>query len=48
MLKTILIGTGVSIQGVLERRLDNGHAVVRIGAKRFTGRLVERWRKPEA
>lgn len=40
MLKTILIGTCVSIQGVVERTLANGLVVVRVGGKTYTGRAI--------
>ncbi len=40
MLRTIVIGTCVSIQGVLERTLSNGMIVVRVGDKTYTGRAV--------
>lgn len=42
MLRTIVIGTCVSIQGVVERTLSNGMLVVRVGDKTYTGRAVER------
>jgi len=41
MLRTIIIGTCVSIQGVLERTLSNGMLVVRVGDKTYTGRAVD-------
>ena len=41
MLRTIVIGTCVSIQGVLERTLSNGMLVVRVGDKTYTGRAVD-------
>jgi hypothetical protein len=40
MLKTILIGSCVSIQGVLEQTLANGLIVVRVGDKTYTGRAI--------
>jgi hypothetical protein len=42
MLRTISIGSCVSIQGVLERTLANGLVVVRVGDKTYTGRAVTR------
>ncbi|EAR53015.1 hypothetical protein OG2516_11146 [Oceanicola granulosus HTCC2516] len=40
MLRTILIGTCVSIQGILVRTLANGMLVVRVGDRIYTGRPV--------
>ena len=41
MLKTIVIGSCVSVQGLFVRRLDNGKVVVRVGARDFAGLPVE-------
>ena len=41
MLRTITIGTCVSIQGVFERQAANGNIVVRVGARSYEGRAVE-------
>ncbi|SFB11722.1 hypothetical protein SAMN05421688_3005 [Poseidonocella pacifica] len=40
MVKTIAIGTCVSVQGLLVRSLDNGNIVVRVGSRLYTGRPV--------
>ncbi len=40
MVKTILIGKYIAIQGVLERILPDGRMVVRDGARLFVGRPV--------
>ena len=42
MLRTIAIGSCVSIQGTFERQLDNGKITVRVGESLFTGRPVEK------
>ncbi len=42
MLRTISIGSCVSVQGVFERQLDNGNIVVRVGDRLFGGRPVDR------
>ena len=41
MLTTIAIGTCVSIQGMLVKRLANGHVVVRDGDRIYSGRPVD-------
>ena len=41
MLRTITIGTCVSIQGTFERQAANGNIVVRVGARTYEGRAVE-------
>lgn len=38
VLVTIVLGSSVFIQGVYERRLDNGMVTVRVGDRLFTGR----------
>ncbi|KFE35062.1 hypothetical protein [Thioclava atlantica] len=40
MLRTILIGSCVSIQGVYERQLECGRILVRVGDNLFAGRPV--------
>ncbi|KEO54517.1 hypothetical protein [Thioclava pacifica] len=40
MLRTILIGSSVSIQGVFERQLECGRILVRVGDTLFAGRPV--------
>jgi len=40
MLKTILLGSCVSVQGTFVKTLDNGHVVVRVGERLFQGRPV--------
>lgn len=45
MLRTITIGSCISVQGTFIRKLDNGKVVVRVGDKTFTGRPVSRERE---
>ena len=40
MLRTIVIGSCVSVQGLLEKTLPDGRLVVRVGDHIFTGRPV--------
>ncbi|WP_299653587.1 hypothetical protein [uncultured Jannaschia sp.] len=40
MLKTIVIGNHLSIQGTLVKMLQDGLCQVRVGTRTFTGRLV--------
>ena len=40
VLKTITLGTCVSVQGVFVRALQNGKIVVRVGDRSFTGHPV--------
>lgn len=40
MLKTIIIGSCVSVQGIVEKTLSNGMVRVRVGNKTFEGRPV--------
>ncbi|MEO1420718.1 MAG: hypothetical protein AAFU66_07180 [Pseudomonadota bacterium] len=40
MLKTIVIGSCVSVQGVFVRQLENGLIAVRVGQQVFHGRPV--------
>ena len=40
MLKTILIGSCVSVQGIFIRDLADGRIVVRVGKRVFQGRPV--------
>ncbi len=37
MLKTIIVGTCMSVQGVLEKTLPDGRISVRVGDRVFTG-----------
>ena len=41
MLKTILIGSCVSVQGTFVRALSDGMIAVRVGDKIFSGRPIE-------
>ncbi len=40
MLKTIILGSCVSVQGLLVRALPDGKVVVQVGAQLFAGRPV--------
>jgi hypothetical protein len=40
MLKTIVLGSCVSVQGLLVRALPDGKVVVQVGAQLFAGRPV--------
>lgn len=40
MIRTILIGSYISVQGLFERIAPDGHIVVRVGDKTFSGRPV--------
>ena len=40
MLKTIVLGSCVSVQGVLEKKLPDGRVTVRVGNRIFTGNPV--------
>lgn len=40
MLKTILVGSCVSVQGIFVRRLEDGKIVVQVGEKLFQGMPV--------
>jgi len=42
MLRTIVVGSCVSIQGIFEQTLENGKIVVRVGENLFAGRPVTR------
>jgi hypothetical protein len=37
MLKTIIIGSCMSVQGILEKTLPDGRICVRVGSRIFTG-----------
>ena len=37
MLRTIVLGSCVSVQGQFERQLDNGKIVIRVGERLFEG-----------
>jgi hypothetical protein len=41
MIRTIMIGTSLSIQGLFERACADGTIIVRVGAELFRGRPVE-------
>ena len=41
MLRTIVIGSCVSVQGIFVRTLANGQIAVRVGDKIYAGRPVE-------
>ena len=47
MLRTIQIGTCMSVQGFLVRQLDDGRLVIRVDQKVYVGTPVER-RLPQA
>jgi len=40
MLRTILVGSCISVQGLFVRDLKNGRIVVRVGGKDFSGTPV--------
>ncbi|MDO5611688.1 MAG: hypothetical protein Q4G14_00410 [Paracoccus sp. (in: a-proteobacteria)] len=40
MIRTIIIGSCVFVQGMYERNTSNGNIVVRVGARTFEGRPV--------
>ena len=40
MLRTIIMGSCISVQGFLEKTLTDGRLVVRVGQQVFTGRPV--------
>jgi hypothetical protein len=40
MLKTILVGSCVSVQGLFVRKLDDGKIVVRVGDRLYQGVAV--------
>lgn len=42
MLRTIQIGSCMSVQGLLVRRLEDGRVVIRVDDKFYTGLPVER------
>ena len=48
MLRTIQIGSCMSVQGLLVRRLDDGRVVIRVDDKLYTGLPVERASLPQA
>lgn len=41
MVKTITIGSSVSIQGLVVRSLDDGRIVVQVGQHEYAGRPVQ-------
>ena len=40
MLRTITVGSCVSVQGTFERQLDNGKIQVRVGDRLYVGKPV--------
>ena len=40
MLRTITIGSCVSVQGLLVKQLDNGHVVIRVDDKLYQGQPI--------
>jgi hypothetical protein len=42
MLRTIIIGSCVQVQGLFERQLENGKILVRVGTRLFEGYPVAR------
>lgn len=42
MLRTIVMGTCVQVQGIFERQLENGKILVRVGNRLFEGTPIER------
>jgi hypothetical protein len=42
MLRTITLGSCVSVQGTFERQLENGKILVRVGSLLFEGVPVEK------
>ncbi|MGO4851905.1 hypothetical protein [Phaeovulum sp. W22_SRMD_FR3] len=42
MLRTIVIGSSVSVQGTFEGNLDNGKIVVRVGSRLYSGTPVNK------
>ncbi len=40
MLRTITLGSCVSVQGSFVRKLDNGNILVRVGERLFEGRPI--------
>jgi len=40
MIRTILLGSCVSVQGIFVRKLDDGKIVVRVGDRMYQGRPV--------
>lgn len=42
MIRTITVGSCVSIQGLLVKQLDNGQLVIRVGDRLYQGSAVPR------
>lgn len=40
MIRTITVGSCLSVQGTFERDLGNGHIAVRVGQQTFVGKPV--------
>ncbi len=48
MLRTIQVGTCMSVQGQLVRKLDDGRITIRVDSKLYTGTPVEQVLLPKA
>lgn len=42
MIRTITIGSCISVQGTFERQIDNGTIVVRVGNQTYQGKPVSK------
>jgi hypothetical protein len=42
MLRTIEVGSCMSVQGLVVRQMDDGRVVVRVGDRQYTGHPVNR------
>lgn len=42
MIRTIMVGSCISVQGMFERDLGNGRIAVRVGEQTYVGRAVAR------
>lgn len=42
MLRTVILGSCVSVQGLLVRRLENGKIIVRVGPRTYEGYPVRK------
>ena len=40
MIRTITIGSCISVQGIFERQVSNGNIVVRVGSATYEGKPV--------
>ena len=41
MIRTITIGSYISVQGVFERQTEGGDIVIRVGEKTYQGKAME-------